>query len=82
MVAPIAERERTEAAKVIRLRRPNVEADLSCLMCGRSVGQIIGGKVYHHADCSSRLRVEGRMLRCCQCGGTIYREPVSPLLGQ
>ncbi len=47
-----------------------------------SVGQIIGGKVYHHADCSSRLRVEGRMLRCCQCGGTIYREPVSPLLGQ
>ena len=60
-------------------RRVGVEADLGCLMCGRTVGVVIKGKAYHHNGCSQRLRVQGGLLRCCQCQGPVYREPVAPL---
>jgi hypothetical protein len=60
-------------------RRGVVQADLSCLMCGRMVGQIVDGQIVHRAGCGGTLRVERGMLRCCQCGGSVYREPVSPL---
>ena len=60
-------------------RRGVVQADLSCLMCGRMVGQVIDGRVVHRAGCGGQLRVERGMLRCCGCGGSVYREPVSPL---
>jgi hypothetical protein len=54
-----------------------VQADLSCMMCGRMVGQIIDGIVVHRAGCGGQLRVDRGLLRCCQCGGSVYREPVS-----
>jgi hypothetical protein len=60
-------------------RRGLVQADLSCLMCGRLVGQIVDGRVIHRDNCGGQLRVERGMLRCCGCGGSVYREPVSPL---
>lgn len=59
-------------------RRIGVEADLGCLMCGRSVGVVVGGKAYHHNGCTGRLRVERGLIRCCQCQGPVYREPVAP----
>ena len=60
-------------------RRLGVEADLGCLMCGRTVGVVVKGKAYHHNGCSQQLRVERGLLRCCQCHGPVYREPVAPL---
>lgn len=60
-------------------RRIGVEADLGCLMCGRTVGVIVQGKAYHHSGCAQRLRVQGGLLRCCQCQGPVYREAVAPL---
>lgn len=69
---------RTAGAASIR-RRGTVQADLSCLMCGRLVGQIVDGRVIHRDNCGGQLRVERGMLRCCGCGGSVYREPVSPL---
>jgi hypothetical protein len=56
-----------------------VQADLSCLMCGRLVGQVVDGRVVHRDNCGRQLRVERGMLRCCGCGGSVYREPVTPL---
>lgn len=64
-------------------RRPAVvQADLSCLMCGRQVGQLVDGRVVHRAGCGGQLRIDRGMLRCCQCGGSVYREPVGPLTGR
>ena len=60
-------------------RQLGVEADLGCLMCGRSVGVVVGGKAYHHNGCTGRLRVERGLLRCCHCQGPVYRGPVAPL---
>ena len=60
-------------------RRLGVEADLGCLMCGRTVGVVVEGKAYHHSGCGQRLRVQGGLLRCCQCQGPVYKEPVAPL---
>ncbi|MCC7369550.1 MAG: hypothetical protein IT306_14070 [Chloroflexi bacterium] len=60
-------------------RRGVVQADLACMMCGRNVGQIVDGNIVHRTGCGGRLRLERGLLRCCQCGGSVYREPVSPL---
>lgn len=60
-------------------RRGVVQADLGCLMCGRQVGQIVDGRVVHRAGCGGQLRIERGMLRCCGCGGSVYREPISPI---
>lgn len=63
----------------LRGRGGVIQADLSCMMCGRLVGQVIDGRVVHRDACGKQLRVERGMLRCCGCGGSVYREPVSPL---
>jgi hypothetical protein len=60
-------------------RRGTVQADLSCMMCGRMVGQIVDGNIVHRSGCGGQLRLDRGLLRCCQCGGSVYREPVSPL---
>ena len=60
-------------------RRGVVQADLSCMMCGRMVGQIVDGNIVHRTGCGGTLRLDRGLLRCCQCGGSVYREPVSPL---
>ena len=72
--------EQAEAARAQRRHR-GLQADLSCLMCGRLVGHIIENRVVHRAGCSGQIKVIRGMLRCCQCSGTLYREPVSPLMG-
>jgi hypothetical protein len=79
-----------EAAAVQRVSKPgparratrSVQSDLSCLMCGRLVGHVIDNRVVHRTGCSGQIRLVGGMLRCCQCNGTLYREPSSPLLGR
>ena len=69
-----------QTSVVSPLRRKGVvQADLSCLMCGRMVGQVIDGRIVHRSGCGGQLRIERGMLRCCGCGGSVYREPVSPL---
>ena len=68
-----------QLAPTLLPRRLGVEADLGCLMCGRTVGVVIKGKAYHHGGCSQVLRVQGGLMRCCQCQGPVYKEPVAPL---
>lgn len=68
-----------EARPSKRHRHGVVQADLSCMMCGRMVGQIIDGRVVHRSGCGGQLRVDRGLLRCCQCSGSVYREPVSSL---
>jgi hypothetical protein len=60
-------------------RRVGVEADLACLMCGRTVGTVVRGRAYHHAGCAGRISVQRGILRCCRCNGPVYREDVAPL---
>ena len=69
---------RTSVAAPLR-RGGVIQADLSCMMCGRMVGQIVDGQIVHRTGCGGQLRLERGLLRCCQCGGSVYREPVSPL---
>ena len=72
---------RSEPARA-RGRGRGVQADLSCLMCGRLVGHVIENRVVHRAGCTGQIRFEHGMLRCCQCSGSLYREPVSALLNR
>ena len=51
-----------------------VEAELNCMMCGRTVGEIVNGRAIQHRGCRERLRIDRGVLRCCHCGGTVYRE--------
>jgi len=71
--------ENRASGKGLLGNRGIVQADLSCLMCGRLVGQVVDGRVVHRDNCGRPLRVERGMLRCCGCGGSVYREPVTPL---
>ncbi|MFN8523055.1 MAG: hypothetical protein U0821_08095 [Chloroflexota bacterium] len=57
----------------------SIEAELTCLMCGRVVGDIVAGRAVHHAGCSGRLGVERGLIRCCKCGGPVSREPMMGL---
>jgi len=50
-------------------------------MCGRLVGHVIDNRVVHRQGCGGQIKMIGGMLRCCQCSGTLYREPVSALTG-
>ena len=52
------------------------EAELTCMLCGRTVGQIVNGRARQHAGCDGRLRIERRVRRCCHCDGPVYREPL------
>ncbi len=61
------------------LRRLDADADLACLMCGSTVGVLVGRTAYHHAGCSGRLRIERGMIRCCRCNGAVYKQPVGEL---
>ena len=56
--------------------------DARCLMCEALVGQVIGGKFAHNPNCALPLRVGEGRLRCCRCGGTLYREPASEPMAQ
>ena len=78
-MAVAAVKNQTANVTSIRGRGSVVQADLSCMMCGRLVGQVVDGRIVHRDGCGRQLRVERGMLRCCGCGGSVYREPVSPL---
>jgi hypothetical protein len=67
---------------VAHRRQRGLQADLSCLMCGRLVGHVIDNRVVHRTGCTGQIKLVSGMLRCCQCSGTIYREPVSTLTGR
>lgn len=54
----------------------SIEAELACLMCGRTVGEVVNGRAVQHPGCSSRLRIERGLVRCCHCNGPVYREPL------
>ena len=62
-----------------QLPRLGQQLDLTCMMCGRTVGQIADGKVRQHAGCAGRLRVDRGILRCCHCGGQVYRDDAAAL---
>jgi len=46
------------------------------------VGHVIENRVVHRTGCTGQIRIEHGMLRCCQCSGTLYREPVSTLMAR
>jgi hypothetical protein len=48
--------------------------DMTCLLCGTQVGELRGGRFYHHAGCTSAPTVRAGILRCCRCGGSLYME--------
>ena len=50
---------------------PTTRPALVCMMCGRQVGEVVAGRLVHHADCSGSLTRVGRLLRCCNCGGSV-----------
>ena len=62
-----------------RVSRLGHQVDLTCMMCGRTVGQIVEGKARQHAGCAGRLRVERGVLRCCHCSGQVYRNDAAAL---
>ena len=48
--------------------------DMTCLLCGTQVGELRGGRFYHHAACDSTPFMRAGTLRCCRCGGSLYME--------
>ena len=74
-------RTRSDSAQA-RERSRSAQSDLSCLMCGRTVGYVIENRVFHRTGCTGQIRIEHGMLRCCQCSGTLYREPASALMSR
>jgi hypothetical protein len=53
----------------------NEHYELTCMMCGTNVGQLLGGRFVPPASGALTTRVGGR-LRCSRCGGSLYLEPI------
>jgi hypothetical protein len=53
----------------------NEHYDLTCMMCGTNVGQLLGGRFVPPASGVPATRTGGR-LRCSRCGGSLYLEPI------
>ena len=53
----------------------NEHYELTCMMCGTNVGQLLGGKFIPHASGALAIRTSGG-LRCSRCGGSLYLEPI------
>ena len=49
--------------------------DAYCQLCSRLAGQVVNGAFVHHPDCARTPNWDGRLPRCCDCGGTLYLEP-------
>jgi hypothetical protein len=45
-----------------------------CLLCGREVGQVLGGRL-RPGPRRPRLLREGRRLRCGHCRGSVFLQP-------
>jgi hypothetical protein len=59
--------------------RLHIQAELGCLMCGRTVGDVIGNRIVQHRGCTGRLKVDRGLIRCCHCNGPVYREPMTTI---
>ena len=46
--------------------------EVTCLMCGTVVGHVLDGRFAHHEGCERTIRYQGRLPRCCRCGGSLY----------
>jgi hypothetical protein len=53
--------------------------EVVCMMCGTEVGEIRKGRFAHHPGCNRELTVRGGFLRCCRCGGSLYKERADSL---
>ena len=51
------------------------KGEITCLMCGTVVGEIRQGRFTHHGGCDRPIRWQGRLPRCCRCGGSLYVDP-------
>jgi hypothetical protein len=69
-----------EAAQPAPILTLHVEAELGCLMCGRTVGEVIKGRIVQHRGCPNRLQIDRGLLRCCHCNGPVYREPINAIV--
>lgn len=49
--------------------------EATCLLCGTTVGEIQQGRFIHHQACERPIRWQGRLPRCCRCGGSLYFDP-------
>jgi ribosomal protein S27E len=61
----------------------SIEAEISCLMCGRGLADIVSGRLVIRPNSrpNSRpnlVRSNGRV-RCGHCGGRIHKEPMLSL---
>lgn len=49
--------------------------EVICLMCGTVVGEATRGRFVHHRGCERPVRLQGKLPRCCRCGGSLYIDP-------
>ena len=49
--------------------------EVTCLMCGTVVGEARQGRFEHHRGCERPVRLQGKLPRCCRCGGSLYIDP-------
>ena len=56
------------------MRAQNYE--VMCMMCGTQVGLIIQGSFTAHSGCRKAPPRRAGMFRCCNCGGSLYLEPL------
>lgn len=49
--------------------------EVICLMCGTVVGEANRGRFVHHQGCERPVRLQGKLPRCCRCGGSLYVDP-------
>ncbi len=79
MAVALASSKTATAARLRVVSPLSVEAELACLMCGRTVGEIVNGRAVQHPGCGGKLRVDRGLIRCCHCNGPVYREPMMAL---
>ena len=57
------------------------DAELVCILCGSTVGDVFGRRVVHHAGCERKLAWVAGRPRCCHCGGALICDPTTDIWG-
>jgi hypothetical protein len=57
------------------------DAELVCILCGSTVGDVFGQRVVHHKGCERPLPWFGGRPRCCHCGGALICDPTTDIWG-
>jgi hypothetical protein len=52
---------------------------VNCFACSAEVGAIIAGRLHRHG-CGKTLPYTRGRARCCECGGSLYLEPVAEVI--